>query len=183
MPCHSSGGPYALACAALLPARVVACAAVSSDPPYAHPRVPAAVRASDDMSADAKGGFYGKDPAAKVARWRASALAGSPKPAKAHAWKQGVLGFVTDFSLERLPWAFRIESIALGSALTVWAGDADYAPIALGAPWMAQLVEGAQLRVVPGGHGFKSEPRHLAAILGELRLRAEAAETRAAAGA
>ena len=45
---HSSGGPYALAATALLPKRVVACAAVSSDPPYSHPKVPEAVRLADE---------------------------------------------------------------------------------------------------------------------------------------
>ena len=57
---HSSGGPYALAAAALLPERVLACAAVSSDPPYNHPRCPDVVRVSDSMASDQKGGFYGR---------------------------------------------------------------------------------------------------------------------------
>lgn len=51
---HSSGGPYALAAAAVLPERVVACASVSSDPPYMHPRAPDAVRLSDDFSQPSK---------------------------------------------------------------------------------------------------------------------------------
>ena len=45
---HSSGGPYALAAAALLPKRVLACAAVCSDPPYSHPKTPEAVRLADE---------------------------------------------------------------------------------------------------------------------------------------
>jgi len=63
---HSSGGPYALAAAALLPERVLACAAISSDPPYNHPEVPEAVRKSDNMAEAGKGGFYGVDPVEQV---------------------------------------------------------------------------------------------------------------------
>jgi hypothetical protein len=50
---------------------VLACAAVSSDPPYSHPRAPDAVRRADGMAVDGKGGFYGRDAVAKVAHWRA----------------------------------------------------------------------------------------------------------------
>ena len=64
---HSSGGPYALAVAALLPERVLSCAAISSDPPYNHPSIPDAVRKSDTMSAAGKEGFYGIDPVEQVA--------------------------------------------------------------------------------------------------------------------
>lgn len=93
---HSSGGPYALAAAAVLPERVLACAAISSDPPYAHPKVPASVRASDDMSHDASaGGFYGVDPLVKVSKWREKDVKNPEKPDKRHAWKQGVVGCET----------------------------------------------------------------------------------------
>jgi pimeloyl-ACP methyl ester carboxylesterase len=102
---HSSGGPYALAAAALLPGRVLACAAVSSDPPYSHPRCPDAVHRSDGMSADGKGGFYGRDPLAKVSAWRAKVLAAEAGAERKWPWRQGVLGFVTDFTLERIPWS------------------------------------------------------------------------------
>ena len=164
---HSSGGPYALAVAALLPSRVTACAAICSDPPYAHARTPDAVRASDTMATD----FYGKDPVAKVGKWAAKAMEAGPA-SKRHAWKQGPVGFVTDFMLERLPWAFQIESIELGERLTFWVGEKDYPSIVLGAPWMQALVPGSRLRVVKDGtHGFKSDPDHLRAILEELRDR------------
>ena len=167
---HSSGGPYALAAAALLPSRVLACAAVSSDPPYSHPRCPEAVRLSDGMSVDGKGGFYGRDPVAKVSNWRAKVCAAEGGEGKKWAWKQGVVGFVTDFMLERLPWSFRIEDIALGDRLSIWYGTRDYEPMIVGAPWMQSLVPGSQLRVVQDGkHSFKSDPVHMSAILTELR--------------
>lgn len=168
---HSSGGPYALALAALHPTRVVSCAAVSSDPPYAHPEAPAKMRAADDMSADASKngrGFYGQDPTVAASTMRAKALAGAV-PAKAHAWKQGVEGWVVDFTLERVPWSFRLEAIEMGRACSVWVGSEDLPPIVEGAPFIQRCVPGSQLHVVDGGdHGFKSQPEHLASIMREL---------------
>lgn len=162
---HSSGGPYALAAAALLPERVVACAAISSDPPYAHPDAPEPVRTG---GADLGGPTYGLDPFSRFGKWRDGSLK-SGQAAKLHAWKGGVVGFVTDFNLERLPWSFRIEDIALGGAITFWVGEKDFEVIKDGAPWMQSLVKGSRLVVVPGGdHGFKSKPEHLKAILDDL---------------
>lgn len=169
---HSSGGPYALACAALLPDRVTAAAAVSSDAPYAHPHTPAELREADDMSQDCNyepSGMYGRDVREVIEGWRSGDLAkGDPK--KAHAWKVGTDGFICDYMLERLPWSFALESIALGPRLSIWVGGDDIPAIKIGAPFLNQLVTGSQLRVVPGGnHGFKSKPEHLAAILNELK--------------
>lgn len=59
---HSSGGPCALAAAALLPERVVACAAVSSDAPYVHPKATAELaRKGCEMECDAliRSGYFG----------------------------------------------------------------------------------------------------------------------------
>ena len=40
----------------------------------------------------------------------------------------------------------------------------------LGSPWMATLVPGSQCRAVQDGkHSFKADPKHLSAILVELR--------------
>jgi pimeloyl-ACP methyl ester carboxylesterase len=175
---HSSGGPYALAAAALLPERVLACAAVSSDPPYNHPRCPDTVRVSDSMASDQKGGFSGRDPVQKVSKWRAQVMDGDDA-AKQWAWRPGVLGFVTDFTLERIPWSFKLEDVQLGERLTFWYGSKDYDPMIMGSPWMASLVPGSQLRVVEGGkHSFKSDPVHLSAILVELRDQARRAAQR-----
>lgn len=171
---HSSGGPYALAMAAEMPSRVVACAAISSDPPYCHPLASMELRLSDSMSGHAPtdpnghGGFYGRDPARVVEGWRRDAQRGGPE-SKKYAWQQGVQGWVNDFTLERIPWSFALERITLGSALTFWAGGKDYPPIMLGAPFMQGLVSRSQLRIVPGGgHSFKSNPAHLRDIFEEL---------------
>merc|ERR1712048_1349367 len=95
---------------------------------------------------------------------------GKGNPVKVHAWKGGTDGWVCDYSLERLPWSFTLESITLGPRLTVWVGSEDIDAIVIGAPFLQQLIPGSKLKVVQGGnHGFKSDPKHLAAILNELR--------------
>lgn len=173
---HSSGGPYALALAAKLPERVLSCAAISSDPPYNHPRCPDIVRLSDSMASDGKGTFYGRDPVAKVSKWRRETLE-SGDASKRHAWKPGVLGFVTDFALERLPYSFKFEDITLGSRVTFWYGTEDYPPMIVGSPFMQSLVPGSQLRPVQGAthRTVKAEPTNLRAILLELRDQAREA--------
>eukprot|EP00929_Paragymnodinium_shiwhaense_P105623 TRINITY_DN70679_c0_g1_i1.p1 TRINITY_DN70679_c0_g1~~TRINITY_DN70679_c0_g1_i1.p1 ORF type:complete len:342 (+),score=57.35 TRINITY_DN70679_c0_g1_i1:74-1099(+) len=169
---HSSGGPYALAAAAELPGRVTACAAVSSDAPYSHPMVPPQLRAADEsnhMTSTTPGGLYGREPSVFAEGMRSRAMAAG-NPTKLHAWKSGTDGWVCDFTLERIPWSFTVESIALGPRLTVWVGSEDIPAISVGAPFLQQLVPGAQLRVVEGGdHGFKSKPEHLAEILSSLK--------------
>jgi len=166
---HSSGGPYALAAAAVLKDRVLACGSVSGDPPYAHPEAKAI---ADDMLPN-RG--FGVDPKTKFAGWRKKTLEGG-NPAKVPAWKVGEYGFLMDYQLERLPWSFALESIKLGNRVTFWVGEKDFEAIAQGAPWMKERVEGSQLVVVPGGdHGFKSNPEHLKAILSSLREQAKAA--------
>jgi len=169
---HSSGGPFVFALASLLPDRVAAAAAISSDPPYNHPQTPPEVREADEMSQPASlepMGLYGKDPREFAEGYRNYSLK-SGLPAKAHAWKQGTDGWICDWSLERLPYSFTMETIALGPRLTIWYGGEDVGVIKLGAPFLQSLVQGSQLREVAGGnHGFKSDPKHLAAILSELK--------------
>lgn len=170
---HSSGGPYALAAAAVLPERVLACAAISPDAPYAHPAAPADLKQSD---AEFSGMLYGRIPAVKFGKWRASDLQKVDRPDKAHAWKGGTIGYQVDFSLERLPYSFKLEDIRLRERLTVWVGENDIEAIKVGSPFIQSLIEGAQLRVVAGGdHGFKSKPEHLKRILIELKKQYEAA--------
>merc|ERR1719188_2467157 len=114
-------------------------------------------------------GLYGRDPREFAEGYRLSSLKGGA-PAKAHAWKRGIDGWLCDWMLERLPYSFALEAITLGPRLSVWYGSEDFGAIKVGAPFIQQLVPGSQLRVVQGGnHGFKSEPEHLAAILNELK--------------
>lgn len=170
---HSSGGPFALAAAALLPERVVACAAICSDPPYSHPEATLELRLSDSYilaTTSSEKGCYGQEPAVRAEKIRKAAMENGPE-IKRYAWKQGTLGWVYDFTLERIPWSFMVENIKLGSACTIWVGEKDFPAIKAGAPFLHSLVPGSQMRVVAGGdHGFKSKPEHLAAILMELRM-------------
>jgi len=166
---HSSGGPYALAAAALLRDRVVACASISSDPPYAHPNATDAVRGSDFIfRVDGPSGMYGQDPMTRFQRSRENALK-TGDPDRIHAWKGGTLGFVTDYLLERAAWSFKLEDITLGDGMTFWVGDEDNNAMKLGAPWMQTLVPGSQLRITKGNHNFKTEPQNLQAIFVSLR--------------
>jgi hypothetical protein len=120
-------------------------------------------------------GCYGKEPAVQAEAHRQAAFENGPE-IKRYAWKQGTLGWVYDFMLERIAWSFMVENIKLGAALTFWVGGEDLPAIKVGAPFLQSLVPGSQLRVVPGGtHAFKSEPQHLAAILDELRMQHDAA--------
>lgn len=169
---HSSGGPYALALAGVLPDRVAAVAAVSSDAPYYHPQTPQGLRDADMFAQPAEldpMGLYGKDPRAAAEEMRAHDLS-KGLPAKAHAWRRGVDGWLCDYLLERVPWSFSLEKIALGPRLSIWYGSEDFEAIKIGGVFMNQLLQGSQLRVVQGGnHGFKSDPKHLATILNELK--------------
>lgn len=168
---HSSGGPYALASAAVLKDRVVSVAAICSDAPYAHPIAPEALRQADDMSqscSTTSGGLYGQQPRA-FAEGMAKSTQAKGIPAKVHAWKGGVNGWICDWALERLPWSFAVESITLGPRLSIWVGSEDYEAIKIGADFLQQLVPGSTFRIVQGGdHGFKSNPVHLAEILREV---------------
>ncbi|CAE7946948.1 TCP17, partial [Symbiodinium sp. KB8] len=308
---HSSGGPYALAAAALLPQRVVSCAAISSDPPYYHPKVPEAVRQAD-VSAQpvfglveerlAKLGIEIKKPVAPVANYvpwhktgnvvyisgqipkdgdlihkgqvggnvsveaaaEAARLCGlnlvaqmreacngnldrvtkilqvqgfvastpdffghpqvingvsdllvevfgkevgahsrfavgcsslplgvsvevgavieidenAPMPTplgfygvdpvikgqymaagagekRQYNWKQGPLGFVTDYALERLPWSFKLEEISQGERLTIWVGEKDIPVILHGAPFLQNVWQPQTARAL---HNFSGGP-------------------------
>merc|ERR1712113_553536 len=94
---HSSGGPYALAASAMLPDRVVACAAISSDAPYVHPKATPEFAKTGEMGGDAmiRSGHFGGNKSDR------------------HPWKQGCLGWVCDYILERIAYPFALEDIAL----------------------------------------------------------------------
>eukprot|EP00930_Biecheleria_cincta_P008014 TRINITY_DN109342_c0_g1_i1.p1 TRINITY_DN109342_c0_g1~~TRINITY_DN109342_c0_g1_i1.p1 ORF type:complete len:368 (+),score=51.42 TRINITY_DN109342_c0_g1_i1:68-1105(+) len=137
---HSSGGPYALAAAALLPDRVVACAAVSADAPYAHSKAdPELTRSGNEMQCDAliRSGYFGG-----VA-------------SNAHPWKQGPMGFVCDYVLERIEWPFAVEDIGLGSRLTIWVGSDDVDCIIKSGKFLRDMIPESKLREQPRRHGFK----------------------------
>merc|ERR1711874_500391 len=74
-----------------------------------------------------------------------------------HPWKQGPLGYVCDYVLERIEWPFSVESIRLGPRLTIWYGSKDIEVIIIGAKFLQKLIPGAQMREQPRGHGLKKD--------------------------
>lgn len=139
---HSSGGPYALAASALLPDRVVACAAISSDAPYVHPKAtPEFTKSGFDMGGEPliRSGYFGG------------------KQSERHVWKPGCLGWVCDYTLERIEYPFSVEKIALGSRLTIWVGTKDVDCIVASAKFLQELIPGATYREQPREHGLKRD--------------------------
>jgi pimeloyl-ACP methyl ester carboxylesterase len=164
---HSGGGPHALACAALLPERVIAAVSVSAPAPIdadgldwfagwtpgitAENRAAARGRAAlqahwvqaepEDMSAY----FTEADIAALGGNW--SWVAGVVDQAMA----QGDEGFTEDVLAGNQPWEFRPDGI--GVPVLIMHGEADkMVPCAHG-KWIAARCPTAELRVVPdAGH-------------------------------
>ena len=164
---HSGGGPHALACAALLPERVIAAVSVSAPAPLdaegldwfagwspgiaAENRAAAAGRAAlethwaeaepEDMSAF----FTEADLAALGGSW--SWLAGVVD----QAMQQGSEGFLEDTLAGVQPWGFRPDAIRVPVLIMHGAKD-KMVPYAH-AEWLAARCPAADLRAVPdAGH-------------------------------
>ena len=119
---HSGGGPHALACAALLPERVIAVVSVS---------------APEDMGAF----FTEADMAALGGGW--SWLAG----VAGQAIQQGDEGYLEDTLASVRPWGFRPAAIRVPVLIMHGAKD-KMVPCAHG-EWLAARCPAAELRVVP----------------------------------
>lgn len=164
---HSGGGPHALACAALLPERVIAAVSVSGPAPFdaagldwfagwspgitAENRAAAAGRAAleahwagaepEDMGAF----FTEADIAALGGNW--SWLAG----VTGRAMKQGSEGLAEDTLASVRPWGFRPDDIRVPVLIMHGAKD-KMVPCAHG-EWLATRCPPAELRTVPdAGH-------------------------------
>ncbi len=164
---HSGGGPHALACAALLPERVVAAVSLSAPAPFdadgldwfagwspgiaAENRAAARGRAAleahwaraepEDMSAF----FTEADLAALDGRWSwVGQVAGA-------AMKQGGDGLAEDTLASVQPWGF--QPAAIGVPVLIVHGAADkMVPPAHGA-WLGAHCPAAELRLIPrAGH-------------------------------
>lgn len=176
---HSSGGPYAVATAALLPERIIAAITLGGVTDMAWPAAwegyPQAeaelMRISDEEVAVAWcEERFGTDGSRFMA---ASALA-MPEPdehlyederiaalltaARAEAWRQGVVGYASDIVVQGRPWLFDASSIT--APLLVLHGELDTLLPLAHSRHTADLVPGAELRILPG-HGHFT-------ILGEL---------------
>jgi pimeloyl-ACP methyl ester carboxylesterase len=144
---HSSGGPYALACATRMPGRVTRIALVSCVVPI--DEVPAAEAELDDSGRElVELARRNPEEAAAGIATAASWLAHEPdrfltlpRPASdaqllqdpqiramylaavREAVRQGLSGYASDEVLERRPWGFRLADVE--ADVTVWHGDRD----------------------------------------------------------
>ncbi|HXB50307.1 MAG TPA: alpha/beta hydrolase [Streptosporangiaceae bacterium] len=164
---HSGGGPHALACAALLPERVIAAVSVSAPAPFDaagldwfagwSPGIAAENRAATGGRAtleahwakaepeDMDAFFTEADMAALGGNW--SWLAG----VASQAIEQGSEGLLEDTLAGTQPWGFRPD--AIGVPVLIMHGAKDkMVPCAHG-EWLAVRCPAAELRIVPdAGH-------------------------------
>jgi pimeloyl-ACP methyl ester carboxylesterase len=163
---HSSGGPHALACAALLPERVIAAVSVSTPAPFdadgldwfagLTPGIAAENRAATAGRAALKAHWAGTEPedmgdyftkadmAALDGSW--SWLAG----VAGQAIEQGDEGYLEDTIAGVRPWGFRPDAIRV-PVLVMHGAEDKMIPRAHG-EWLAARCQ-AELRVVPdAGH-------------------------------
>jgi pimeloyl-ACP methyl ester carboxylesterase len=164
---HSGGGPHALACAALLPERVIAAVSVSAPAPFDadgldwfagwSPGITAEIRAAAGGRAPLEahwaaaededmGAFFTEaDMAALGGSW--SWLAGVVD----QAMEQGTEGYLEDTLASVQPWGFRPD--AIGVPVLIMHGARDkMVPCAHG-EWLAARCPAAELRTVPdAGH-------------------------------
>ena len=186
---HSSGGPYAVACAALLPERVSALIALAGvtdmgwDGAWAGfssmeshlmrmtDEKAAIAWCTDKFGADGSGFHAASD--FEFAQPDNDLFAdqhAGPAIASAvtEAFRQGVAGYAQDAFVQGRPWSFDVNSIALPAYIVH--GELDAAVPLAHSRHTAQLVAGSTLRVLPG-HGHMttlSELPTLAAALSRI---------------
>lgn len=191
----SSGGPYALACAATLGERIRSVAVVAGDAPLdavagAFKALPTAVqnliaRVRDDPTGDpraavaARCAWYAEDPLSMLASADAHAAPDDPDAAArrrpdvretlaamlTEGARQGAAGYVDDWIATVLPWGFRLADVA--RPVTIWWGDRDPLTPRADTEHLASAVPGARLRIVPG-EGHSLPYLHWPAILDSL---------------
>jgi pimeloyl-ACP methyl ester carboxylesterase len=184
---HSGGGPHALACAALLPERVIAAVSVSAPAPFDadgldwfagwSPGITAENRAAADGRAaleahwaaaepeDMDAFFTEADLAALGGNW--SWLAG----VAGQAMEQGSEGMAEDTLASVQPWGFRVGDIRVPVLIMHGASD-KMVPGAHG-EWLAARCPAAELRIVPdAGHitVLDSAPEALAWLGARVRV-------------
>ena len=148
----SGGGPHALACAALLPERVLRCAVLSGIKPTLKPHVDEsslrpslAENAAGVMAAVAAGGPEAPFEPGPPARDNPDALARLRA-----TFTDSLDGWVDDTLAFARPWGFDVESIRVPAA--VWRGTDDQAVPADHAEWLLSHIPGAERHVYTGGH-------------------------------
>jgi pimeloyl-ACP methyl ester carboxylesterase len=168
---HSSGGPYAAACAALLPERVSAGIILAgvTDMGWAgawegyNDMEGQLMRISDEEAAvawcvkrfgeDGSGFFAAADfklEEPDEAFFADEDLGSLLAPARAEAFRQGVMGYAHDIVIQGRPWPF--DPSAIGVQVVVVHGDSDAVVPLAHSRHTAELIPGSTLRVLPG-HG------------------------------
>jgi pimeloyl-ACP methyl ester carboxylesterase len=172
----SSGGPYALACAARDSDRVTAVATVAGDaptdeapelldelPPHVQSRV-AAVRRGEQAALDDLrtrlapfvadpdlifGGPPSPDSGPDGRMRSIPAVGAAMSTMIREAFRQGTTGYVEDWVATFLPWGFRLADVR--GPVTIWWGDEDPLVSRAHTQRLADGVSGARLAVVRGG--------------------------------
>ena len=166
----SGGGPHALACAALLPDRVIRCATVASLAPSDAPDLefldPATLGKDDGFHQAARGEWAMRG---HVERRSAEVLSQVCSPAQAHGdvvgpaddssgrvrrmeamCLAGLDGWVDDYLAFVRPWGFDVRTITV--PVSIWHGLRDDSTPQGHSVWLAANVPGARLFEHPGGH-------------------------------
>jgi pimeloyl-ACP methyl ester carboxylesterase len=169
----SSGGPYAVTCAALLPDRVAAACVVAGVTDMTWPPSLDSydelwitiMRLDDEAKAKAWCDEHlGADGSAMMAEMPELApadqawleepgIAERLSVTMAEAFRQGTGGFAQDLTIENRPWAF--DTGAIVAPVRVVHGDADTLVPVAHSRHTAELIPGATLDIVPG-HGHIS---------------------------
>jgi pimeloyl-ACP methyl ester carboxylesterase len=188
----SGGAPHALACAYAIPGRLTGCAAISSIAPFdalgemdglplfervvfgaAHHASAPVVRACMRVAAGfarraprlALNIFKLRMPPADRNLWSRNELLRWLRPQVREAFRQGGRASAWEAGIVTRSWGFDLRDIRV--PVRVWHGDGDAtAPVAFGR-YLARVIPGAQLRVLPGG-GHQAYVEHAQEIFGEL---------------
>jgi pimeloyl-ACP methyl ester carboxylesterase len=164
---HSGGGPHALACAALLPERVIAAVSVSGSAPFDADGLDWFAGSSPGITAENRAAVGGR--AALEAHWAEAepegmeaffteadmaALGGSWSwlaGVAGQAMEQGNEGFLEDTLAGVRPWGFRLDAIR--APILIMHGAKDKMVPRGHGEWLAAHCPAAELRIVPdAGH-------------------------------
>lgn len=185
---ESGGCPFALACAALLPDRVAAAAAVSPLAPYQAPGLDWFAGMADDVAQMHRLAVAGRDALQQAIPQLAEVLTSTdldrfievsrpalPPPdqailateAAAHLLANlreglapGAEGGIEDGLALVAPWGVRLASVRV--PVSLWSGEQDSDTLTGHARWLATAIPGAELRLFP-------EDGHLSLIYGRER--------------
>lgn len=183
---HSSGGPYAMACAVLKPNLVSAAITLAGVTDMSWPEAwegynameAELMRINDEeaavawcverFGADGRGFFAAADfkvAAPDAAFFADEQIAAKLAPARAEAFRQGVIGYASDIVVQGRPWPFDPSVIHL--PVEVVHGDSDLVVPVAHSRHTADLIPGANLRILPG-HGHFTILAELAVIAAEV---------------